>query len=580
MAVNSPREPQLSRIVEIAGGIRAADVPVELIVKYYGDLPAAAAGLEGETELLSPSYAIVTLPLKNVDALYQLPEIEYVELPKNLSYYLRTERRNVCATVVQDSPEWQLDGSGVLVGIIDSGIDYRHPDFRAEDGTTRILQLWDQTIPGAPPPGFRQGSLYTAEQINQALQSDTPYAVVPSQDTAGHGTAVAGIAAGNGRAGRGTEKGIAPGAGIAVVKLGNSGLENKTRTTEIMRGAKFIADLAESLRMPCAINLSYGTNNGSHTGRSLFELYLDSVAERGKSVLVVATGNEGDTGHHYSALLKPAQETAAEFVISGNQDTVYFSLWKSFLDTVPIQVVAPDGSSTGVIQPTQSVTRMVLEHAAVAVLYGQPTEHNAAQEVYIRLQSTAGRPIAQGLWKIVMTGSAVVDGQIDIWMSTQEEVASQTAFLQPDAYFSLTLPSTAYTAISVGGYQSELDSIASFSGRGSNRSEPVEKPDLTAPAVRVISAAVNGGYNAFTGTSIAAPFVTGAAALMMQWGIVQQNDPFLYNQRLKAFLRQGAQRSDFSAYPNPLWGCGRLSVCNAMNQLRRYSAGGGGSVDI
>ena len=568
MANTMSREPQLSRIVEIAGGIRSAELPVELIVKYHGDLPAAIAGLDGSTELLSPNYAIVTLPLKNVDALFQLPEIEYVELPKNLSYYLRVERRNVCVTAVQESSEWDLDGSGVLIGIIDSGIDYRHPDFRDEDGSTRILQLWDQTIEGTPPPGFREGTVYSAQQINAALKSDTPYDIVPSRDLAGHGTAVAGIAAGNGRASNGTEKGMAPKASLVVVKLGNSGLENMTRTTEIMRGVKFVSDLAESLQMPCAINLSYGTNNGSHTGRSLFELYLDSIAERWKTALVVATGNEGDTGHHYSTRLTEGRDSTAEFVISGNQATVYFSLWKSFLDTVPIEVVAPDGSSTGRIQPTQSVTRAVLQGTTVSVLYGQPTEHNAEQEVYIRLQNSE-KPISVGMWKIVLTGTKIVEGQIDIWMSTLEDISSETSFLQADAYFSLTLPSTAYTAISVGGYQSDLNSIASFSGRGSNRSDPPEKPDLVAPAVRVVSTSVNGGYDAFTGSSI---------ALMMQWGIVQRHDIFLYNQRLKAFLRQGAQRSDFTVYPNSLWGCGRLCVYDTMEQLEKYSQGGGATV--
>ncbi|MBP1736162.1 MAG: hypothetical protein H6Q60_43 [Oscillospiraceae bacterium] len=565
----------LDRITKFESDFMSASEPIELIVKYHGDIGQAVLPLGGTAEILSSNYAIVTLPLQNVPALYRASEVEYVELPKTLTYYLRDELNRSCITTVQQPDSFGLTGEGVLVCIIDSGIDYRHPDFRNADGTSRILYLWDQTLTGTPPPGFQKGAQFTNAQINEALTSDDPLRLVPSTDSRGHGTAVAGIAAGNGRAGGGVDRGAAPNASLAIVKLGNTGVENFTRSTEVMRGVKYVSDLAEAMNMPCVINLSYGTNNGAHDGTSLFEAYLDSMADKWKTAIVVATGNEGAAGHHFSARLRENETVTAEFITSGSISRLYLSMWKNFADTMTVELISPSGQTTGVIRSVQTITRLTLAGVRVSVLYGQPTHQTVRQEIYIMLYGQSN-PVTPGVWQLVIRGVEIVDGLVEMWLPTLEDVSANTSFLKPDVELTLTIPSTAGSVISVGGYQSNLNISAPFSGRGRNVDGRSLKPDLVAPAVGIFAPAAGGGYDTFTGTSVAAPFVTGSVALMMQWGIVRGNDPFLYNQRVKAFLQRGARRNIASTvYPNAIWGYGSLSLCDSMAEVVEYTQSGG-----
>lgn len=547
---------------------------LEVIVKYNGNLPAVGAELGADIEILSPDYAIVTISLDRLAELYNYPQVEYIELPKLLTFMLRDNLESACVTSVQSPTGQGLTGSGVIVGIIDSGIDYTHPDFRNPDGTTRILSLWDQNGAGTPPQGFRKGAQYTQAQINQALQSPNPREVVPVVDTVGHGTAVAGIAAGNGASSNGTERGVAPGASLVVVKLGNTGNESFTRTTEVMRAVKYVSDLALSLYMPVSMNISYGTNNGSHTGDSLFERYLDNMCERWKTVVSVATGNEGSSGHHFHTKLSQDEIETIEFSVGGMQRRLYMTLWKNFVDTISFELIAPNGRSTGVIQPLQSITSATLSGTDVSIIYAQPNHYTVAQEVYF-LFRTRSSNITTGVWKLIARGVNIVDGSFNIWLPTVEDVTQNTSFLLSDINLTQTLPSTAQNVISVGAYNSVLDIATVFSGRGPADNSPSTKPELVAPGVNILTAKSGGGYDTFTGTSVAAPFVTGSAALMMEWGIVKGNDPFLYGQRVKAFLCRGASRKFSAKFPNNLWGYGALNLCNSMEELLEYTKSGG-----
>lgn len=296
------------------------------------------------------------------------------------------------------------------------------------------------------------------------------------------------------------------------------------------------------------------------------ESYIDQSAQRGRSVVVCAAGNEGSGAHHFRGRLIENETINAEFTVSTQRQQIYLSLWKNFADDAVFDLVLPNGQTTG---PLTEGTRF-LRFGAIraAIFYGVPTHYTATQEVLFLLDAPPGG--LDGLWNLRCFGKTVADGRFDVWLPTIEEVSDRTAFLQPEPDLTITLPATALYPISVGGFRAETETLSPFSGRGDQDCAGRVLLDLTAPAESVRSAKPGGGYDSFTGTSMAAPFVSGAAALMMEWGVVQGNDPFLYNQRVKAFLCKGALRSPFLAYPNPLWGYGRLNLCGTMKELVRH----------
>ncbi len=540
--------------------------PVEIIIKYHGSLDDIALQLDAFAEKLNENYAILTMPAYRIPSLFQITNIEYYELPKTVNFQMRRAMINSCIYPVQDASSYGLTGKGVIVAIIDSGIDYTHRDFRNADGTSRIIYLWDQMAEGSPPAGFRIGHLYTKADIDLALSSDDPLSVVPEQDFIGHGTAVAGIAAGNGMASDGVERGAAPEADLLIVKLTETGVTGFSKSTAIMRGIKFCIDIAVGLEMPVSINISYGTNDGAHDGSSLFESYLDSEAVRWKNVISVAAGNEASAAHHYSGVITEGETLNIEIAIGENYNELFMSLWKNFADTIHFELIAPSGRSTGTIYEYQRTTRVLVDGVQLQILNGQPNHYNFDQEIYFSLISTV-RPIRAEIWRLSITGEQIINGKFNIWLPISDTERQSTAFLLPNIENTLTIPATSSRVIGVGAYDHLLRTIAAFSGRGLPYGTFGQKPDIVAPGVNVLTTVPGGGYDRFSGTSLSAPFVTGAAALMMQWGIVMNNDLFLYGQRVKAFLCRNAEKFFPIDYPNSIWGYGALNLCNTMDDM-------------
>lgn len=541
---------------------------IEVIVKYYGDILRLEMELGVDVELLNENYAIISILPSQVDSLYNYREVEYIEMPKVLTYMLNQELNSTCIRPVQSETGNNLRGKGTIIGIMDSGIDYTHRDFRNADGTSRILYIWDQSITSNPPDGFKIGTEYTNAQINEALAQDNPFAVIGNLDVIGHGTAVAGVACGNGATSNGLDIGVAPEANIIVVKLGQSRSSSFAKTTEIMRALKYLIDKASGLNMPIAINISFGTNNGAHNGNSLFESYISDMALRWKNVIVVATGNEGGTGQHFYAEIKQGAVINSEFVVPPNMKNIYVTLWKDFVDTFNFEIIAPNGLTTGIIRNVNSLTQFIFNDTILYVDYGSPNHYSVLQEIYLYIESP--KSILEGIWEIRITGVDVVNGSFNIWLPTIAEVGT-TSFLRPNADITLTLPSTSRNILSVGAYNSRNTSIAPFSGKGYTNDIVYIKPDIVAPGVGVMTVRSGGGYDSFSGTSIATPFVTGAAALIMQWGIVEKNDVFLYGEKVKAFLQKGANRVSNVSYPNRSWGYGTLCLKQTMDFLVNYN---------
>lgn len=532
----------------------------ELIVKYSGSLAPIARELGIAIDELSAGYAIITIPQNLINRLIQYEQIEFVEKPKRLFIEVAEGRAASCINPLQGKT-FSLFGEGVLVGIIDSGIDYSHPDFINDDGTTRIIALWDQTIPGNPPEGFTTGSIYDREIINEALRTPMPerLSIVPSTDISGHGTHVAGICAGNGRASGGRYRGVASESELLVVKLGTSVGDSFPRTTQLMQGIEFVIRQSIALRRPIAVNISFGNNYGSHTGRSLLESYINDAANMGRTSIAIGTGNEGATGNHAQGILVMGETAFVDLVVSEFEFSLSLQIWKNYFDHFDISIIAPNGTRVGPVPSILGTQQFRIAQTEILLYYGEPTPYNPQQEIYIEFIPT-GNYINPGVWRIELVPRKIVVGNYDMWLPAGGAKNEATRFLLPSEYTTLTIPSTAYRAITVGAYNAFTDSYAPFSGRGFTRDFQI-KPDLVAPGVSITSCSPGGGYSLRSGTSMATPFVTGSAALLMEWGIIRGNDPYMYGEKLKAVLIDGARPLRIeNVYPNRTLGYGALCL--------------------
>ncbi|RDU23514.1 S8 family peptidase [Anaerosacchariphilus polymeriproducens] len=550
----------------------------DIIVKFNGDL----LRLKDKYPLiqivpLQTEYAIVTIPEPYLDSFAREVEVEFIEKPKRLFFAVDFGKSVSCINSVQ-TERFNLFGEGIIVAFLDSGIDYMHPDFRNPNGTTRIIAIWDQTMEGDPPDGYLIGTEFTREEINEALKLPQfeAYDLVGTRDLSTHGTAVAGIAAGNGRASNGKYEGVAPKSELLVVKLGNPRAGNFPRTTEIMQGIDYVIKKAIELRKPIAINISFGNTYGSHTGNSLLETYISDISNYWKSSIIIGTGNEGAAAGHTSGKVPsvvvgrgiPQQISGdyslIELGVAPYESALNLQIWKSYVDEFEIVLFHPNGQRIGPLSQRMSPQRFYVGGTQLLIYYGEPSPYSREQEIFIDFI-----PIEQfidsGIWKIQFYPIRIVDGTYHAWLPSSGVLNPNTEFLRPTEYTTLTIPSTSEKVISVGAYDGRTGRYAEFSGRGSINSGRYYKPDLVAPGVSIMTTVPGGGYQAKTGTSFATPFVSGSAALLMEWGIVRGNDPYLYGEKLKAYFAKGARQLDgFNIWPNPTVGWGALCVKDSL----------------
>ena len=545
----------------------------EIIVKYseMGDsVKVLLGGPEISVVPLLGRYAIVTLPESMLDEYSRRPQIEFIEKPTRLYFEDLFSKEASCITQVQrDEPgNLRLTGRGVLIGIVDSGVDYRHPAFLTADGKSRILRLWDQSIPGNPPEGYATGTEYTNEEINEALSLSVQGGrrLVPSEDVSGHGTAVLGVAAGSDFSRGAVKRGVAYESDLLVVKMGIPRQDSFPRTTELMQGVDYLVRQAIRLGRSIAINLSFGNNYGSHRGDSLLETYLDNVSGMGKNVICVGMGNNGNDALHTGGKLSPGEIQEIELGVGAFEPTLNVQLWKNYEDEMEIYLEHPAGERVGPLFETLGAQRWQAGNTKLLIYYGKPAPYHVTQEIYVDFlpQDEKTPYVDSGVWKIILAARNIKNGEYFLWLPGGKTLNPGTAFYLPRPQGTLTIPATARRVISVGAYDARQNTYADFSGRGC-RALPYPKPDLAAPGVDIYAPRPGGGYAAFTGTSFSTPFVTGAAALLMEWGIIRRNDPYLYGEKLKAYLRRGAKALQGSEkLPNDLIGWGRLCLESSL----------------
>ncbi len=567
MALETPEE-ERSKTLDLDVGYNAEEDAWELIVRYYDTLRRVEEELGARVVPLLNNFAVVTIAESKIPRLTEYPQVLYVESPKKYYYSADTGREASCVNPVQSErlpEEARLYGRGVLIAIPDSGIDYFHPDFRNEDGSTRILALWDQS---AEYDGNRygRGRIFWANELNESLQNGE----VLSSDGSGHGTGVAGIAAGNGRASGGRFSGVAPEAELVIIKLGDGEEQGFARTTSVMFAVDFALRIGGTLARPLVINLSYGTNYGAHNGEGLFEEYLDEAARVYRCSIVIGTGNEGLSGRHARVNMENGQgERTLSFVIANGEPSVNLQIWKNYFDEMRIFLEASSGEAYE-LRPGGATKQVQLGGVMLLVLYGEATPYTGQQEIYVEfLPSDVGRTdgggrLSGGSWRLRFLPIRIRDGNVDCWLPAGGLLLPDTRFLTPTPETTLTIPSTAVRGVAVGAYDSDTGSFAAFSGQGYDRGGAY-KPDLVAPGVEVYASSPGGGYARRTGTSFAAPFVTGSAAILMEWGVVRGNDPFLYGEKLKYYLLAGAKPvRGVREYPDPRVGWGALCLADSF----------------
>ena len=591
-------ESERERSQELNVGYNPVDQMWELIIKYSGNLETVRQISEGVTELLN-EYAIIHIRQSQIPDLVQIVEVEYVEKPKRLFFQVRNGKRVSCINEVQDA-RFSLTGQGVLVAVIDSGVDYTLPDFRNEDGTTRIRYLWDQSLKAVEgehvPKEYGMGVEYTKEEIDAAFPDFyhviTPKNIVTQEaitirtrDISGHGTAVAAIAAGNGRGSGGVYAGVAPQSEFIVVKLGNPMSGGFPRTTELMQGIDYVIRKAQELRMPVAVNISFGNTYGARDGTSLLERFIDDISNIWKSCICIGTGNEGAAAGHTSGRLREKTveeqnignrnllenvrantEQEIELAVQEKQPSLNVQIWKRYVDQIDISIVSPTGTRIGPVKEQLGTQRFTVDATEILLYYGEPSPFSTNQEIYLDFLPR-GSYINSGVWKMVLTPRKIVDGHYEMWIPGEGTLNPGTGFLRPVSSTTLTNPATAIRAITVGAYDSLTFSYADFSGRGplTGESASAVKPDLVAPGVNVSTISVGGSVMQFSGTSFSTPFVTRSAALLMEWGIVRENDIYLYGEKVKAYLRRGAKpMPGFEEYPNEAVGYGRLCLAESI----------------
>ena len=529
----------------------------ELIVKYNGNLDRLTGGIQ--VEPLIAGYAIVTIPENLIGAFSRMEEIEFIEKPKKLYPQVTAGLGASCFyPLLQPVSGKALSGQGVYMAILDSGIDYTDPMFRYADGTTKIAWLWDQGKRAdaekgeKPPQGFFTGVEYSRKMLNANLQKNSERLTT---DVTGHGTNVAKIAVQG-----------APESELIVVKL-DTARGTYPSTVSLLRAFTYVAKKSQAENVPVAINLSYGNTYGAHDGSSLLERFFDNITEVGRNVICIGAGNEGASAGHFAGKLSENEIQRISFAMGTYERSFSLQLWKWYADRMDISILSPAGEQYLIRNQDAGgeAQQAVMEQTKLLIFSGRPQPYRKREEVYIDFIPVETY-LNTGIWTIEITPRRIVNGELRLYMPSAVVRSENTRFLLPSPAQTLTIPSTAQKVITVGAYNAYVRSYAAFSGRGDADSRRAEnsKPDLAAPGVNIRIGEGEGGA-VVSGTSYATPFVTAAAALLMEYGIVRGNDPFLYGEKVKAYLHAGArQLPGYDIWPNDQVGWGALCVSKSL----------------
>lgn len=548
----------------------------------YYDFLIAPEFLE---EYVSPSQSCIQ-PIGRSASSVHLPRSLYPDLSVQNEYYSSIPKlyglmEGTVTDQIRFIPQQEEDilgltGEGVLLGFIGTGINYNSDYFKTRTGNTRILGIWDQTIQdGTPPPATNYGSAYSEQMINQALESDAPLTIVPSEDTHGYGTYLASVAAASENP-SGSFHGVAPNASIGIVKLKEAKPYLKDffairddaiayQENDILLAIKYLYELAEIYNMPLVICLGPGTSIGNHNSSSYLSSYIDEISV-GSRCVVCGTGNEAASRHHFSATFGTNTDYIdVEIRVEDNQKGFWMELWGKAPDVFSVSVISPSGETLQRVPYRVgggANYEFIFENSSLSVAYQVVGDYIGDPVITMRMLNPAN-----GIWTFRIYGSNLTYGQFHMWLPINEFLEGSTYFLASNPDMTLTTPSSSVRSITVSAYDSGNNSIFLESGRGFTFSGLI-KPYLAAPGVSVPGITLRDRIIRRSGTSESAALTAGSCALIFQWAVVLGNDTNLSVIRLSTLLIRGADRSVNRTYPNREWGFGTLNLANTFKNFR------------
>ncbi len=548
----------------------------DLLVFYMNNPTILEKYKDNIIHYINNSYAVIHVPLSEF-SIKTIGTFGYSPTPKLLGLTSEVSLDASGVDQVRNIPSLNLRGAGVLIGIVDTGIDYTNPVFLNSDGTTRITAIWDQNIASdVHPYNTPFGAEYRSDQINQAIGSDQPYELVPSRDENGHGTMLAGIAAGNEVPEEGFS-GVATASGLVVVKLRQAKKYLRDfyfipedivcyQENHIIWGVEYCLKVARELKQPIAICIGLGSSQGAHDGSTLLSRYLSGIADYPRVIIVTSAGNEGNLGRHFRGTIESdIGYRTVELNVAEGESGFSMELWGDSPGIYSIDIRTPNGEYVSRIAPSLRVNREItftFERTVIYVDYLLTESETGDQLILMRFKN-----VSAGTWSFNVYGQGNLPLSFHIWLPMGDMISRGTSFVQPDIYTTILSPGNSAVPIAVTAYNPSNRNLYVNASRGYTRSFDI-KPELAAPGVNYIAPDLNHGFVNYTGTSIAAAHTTGITAMILEWGVTRGNLPRMDTIEMKNYLIRGAIRTPVLTYPNRDWGYGILDVFNTFSTLK------------
>ncbi len=556
-----------------------SDDYMDIVIRYNNNLNVLKKYENYSVHIMNEAYAVIYIPIAEVSS-KKLEEFGYHAIP---NYYALTDEQSLNQSGVyrlRNFSKLNLRGKGVVIGIMDTGIDYTNPVFRKEDGTSKILAIWDQTIdsnnnPVALLPSF-YGTEFDAEQINQALRSQDPLQIVPSIDENGHGTMLAGIAAGSENK-ENNFSGVAPDAELIIVKLkqAKNNLKNLYfipqnlncyQENDIIWALQYILYKSRILNKPLSICIGLGTSLGAHNSDGLLNTSVSLAGDTPNVAVAVAAGNEGNLKRHFYSELDPTIGFISVDLYIGEQEYGFtMELWGDPPMIYTMGILSPSGEYIPIrasrLTETQMIT-FIFDTTTIYINYVLIEAITGKQVIILRFDKPTS-----GLWNFRVYGKGDVKGAFHMWLPVNGLISEGTYFINANPFTTITSPGNCQIPITITAYNSDSGILYNGSGRGYSTSNIIN-PDLAAPGVNLQAPTLKHEFTSITGTSAAAAHTAGINALLLEWCVIDNNYPDVDTVSLKKFLIRGAQRSNVLQYPNPDWGYGIIDVYNTFNIFR------------